>query len=94
MATLPPTKQAFTTSEMLEYAGLSRAGLHRARTAPDSDFPEPYVLPVAPHRNLWSRAEIDAWIERHKLPSLFAEPKQLRGSRDVANLEHHHGAQQ
>jgi len=84
MATLSPTKQALTTSEMLEYAGLSRAGLHRARTAPASDFPKPYTLPVAPHRNLWARAEIDAWVERNRLPSLFAEPRQLRGSRAPA----------
>lgn len=82
MTTLPLTKQSLTTSEMLDYAGLSRAGLHRARTAPGSDFPKPYVLPVAPHRNLWVRAEIDAWIERNRLPSLFAEPHQLRGSRN------------
>jgi len=85
MATLSPTKQALTTSEMLEYAGLSRTGLHRARAASNSDFPRPYVLPVAPHRNLWSRAEIDAWIERNRLPSLFAEPGQLRGSRAPAH---------
>lgn len=88
MANLNPTKQALSTAEMLEYTGLSRTGLHRARTAPNSDFPQPYVLPAAPHRNLWSRVELDAWIERNRQPSLMAEPSHLRGSRKHENHAH------
>ncbi len=84
MNNLSPTKQVFNTTEMLEYAGLSRAGLHRARTAPDSDFPQPFALSVAPHRNLWRRSDIDAWVERHSLPIMRREPVQLRGSQRTA----------
>lgn len=90
MATLSPTKQALNTTEMLEYTGLSRSGLHRARTAPNADFPQPYVLPAAPHRNLWSRAELDEWIERNRQPSLMAEPAHLRGSQRGKSNQHAH----
>ncbi len=85
---LSPTKQALTTPEMLEYVGLSRTGLHRVRNAPNTDFPQPYVLPAAPHRNLWSRTELDAWIERNRQPSLMAEPAHLRGTQRGKSKQH------